>query len=76
MDEPSAVADWTVAVVPVSAKSAAVTFCTALLKVTRQVRLSALVGEVAGDCRSMEATRGGALAAVTDTVAEAGVPRV
>ena len=46
------------AVVPLTTKSAASTFETASLNVTRQVRLSALVGELVGVCRTIEATRG------------------
>ena len=48
----------TVAVVPETVKSAAFTFCTFSSNVTRHVRLSALVGEVAGFWRMIEATRG------------------
>ena len=55
---PETAATVTVAVVPVTTKSAASTFETASLNVTRQVRLSALVGEVVGFCRTIEATRG------------------
>ena len=52
-----------VAVVPVTAKSAASTFETASLNVTRQIRLSALVGELAGVPRTIEATRGAVVSA-------------
>jgi len=54
----------TVAVVPATVKSAAFTFWTFSSNVMRHVRLSALVGEVAGFWRMIEATRG----AVTSTV--------
>ena len=54
----------TVAVVPLTTKSAASTFETASLNVTRQVRLSALVGELVGVCRTIEATRGAVLSTV------------
>ena len=47
-----------VAVVLLTAKSAAPTFRTFSLKVTRQVRLSALVGEAFGVCRAIEVTVG------------------
>ena len=57
----------TVAVVPLTAKSAAFTFETASLNVTRQVRLSALVGETVGFCRVIEATRGAVVSIATLT---------
>ena len=57
----------TVAVVPLTTKSAASTFETASLNVTRQVRLSALVGELVGVCRTIEATRGAVLSAVSSS---------
>ena len=60
----TAVTDVTVAVVPLTAKSAASTFETASLNVTRQVRLSALVGELVGFCRAIEATVGTLFTAV------------
>ena len=47
-----------VPVVPATEKLKSVTFCTGSSKVTRQVRLSAFVGEVDGVWRSMEAIRG------------------
>ena len=47
-----------VAVVPVTEKSPVPTFDTASSNVTRQVRLSSLVGEVEGVWRSIEVTRG------------------
>ena len=52
---------WTtasVAVVPATAKSAASTFPTFSLNVTRHVRLSAFVGDEDGSWRSIDATRG------------------
>ena len=48
----------TVAVVPAMAKSAVFTFCTFSLNVTRQVRLSAFVGEDVGVWRTMDSTLG------------------
>ena len=48
------------AFVPVTLKSASSTFATSSLKVTRQVRLLALVRICAGVPNSMEATRGAA----------------
>ena len=47
------------AVAPVIEKSSpsSSTFSTSSLKVTRQVRLSASVGELVGTCRSIEVTR-------------------
>ena len=45
-----------VAVVPVTPKSAASTFATSLLNVTRQVRMSELVGDEDGSQRSMDTT--------------------
>ena len=45
----------TVAVVPATVKSAAFTFCTFSSNVMRHVRLSALVGEVAGVWRVIDA---------------------
>ena len=56
-----------VAVAPRTAKSAASTFETASLNVTRQVRLSALVGELVGFCRTIEATRGAVVSAVSSS---------
>ena len=53
----------TVAVVPLTAKSAASTFETASLNVTRQVRLFALVGEDVGVWRTMDVTRGAVVSA-------------
>ena len=58
-----------VAVLPVMVKSAASTPVTTSLNVTRQVRLSALVGEVEGVCRTMDVTVGAVLSLVADGVA-------
>ena len=55
------------AVVPLTTKSAASTFETASLNVTRQVRLSALVGELVGVSRTIEATRGAVVSAVSSS---------
>ena len=54
----------TVAVVPLTAKSAASTFATASLNVTRQVRLSAFVGDVAGSWRAIDVTAGAVVSRV------------
>ena len=49
------------------AKSAASTFFTSSLNVTRQVRLSAFVGEDVGVWRTIEATRGAVVSAVSSS---------
>ena len=49
------------AVVPVTKKSRWFTFCTSSLNVTRQVSVSALVGEVVGLSRSIFSTVGAVL---------------
>ena len=59
-----------VAVVPVTVKSAASTFATSSLNVTRQVRLSALVRDDDGLCRSIEVTVGAVLSSVCAQVGE------
>ena len=65
-----------VAVLPVMVKSPPSTPVTTSLNVTRQVRLSALVGEVEGVCRTMDVTVGAVLSLVADGVAVvlAGLP--
>ena len=64
-----------VAVAPLTAKSAGSTFATSSLNVTRQVRLFALVGVDAGLRRSIESTRGAVVStSVMFTVALAVVP--
>ena len=54
----------TVAVVPLTVKSAPSTFATSSLNVTRHFRLSAFVASVVGVCRSIDVTRGAAASAV------------
>ena len=56
---PAAAPTATEAVVPATVKSAISTPVTGSLKVTRQIRVSALVGEFAGSWRTIEATVGG-----------------
>ena len=50
-----------VAIVPLTSKSATSTFATSSLNVTRQVRLLALVGDAVGSWRSIDATPGAML---------------
>ena len=54
-----------VAVVPVRLKSPASTFRTSSLNLTRQVRVSRAVGETDGKSRSIEATRGAVVGAMS-----------
>ena len=61
MDPVAAVTPVTVAVVPLTVKSAAFTFFTFSLKVTRQTRLLALVGEDDGVWCSTDSTVGAVL---------------
>ena len=56
-----------VAVVPAMAKSAAFTFFTFSLNVTRQVRLSTFVGEDVGSWRTMDVTVGAVVSTVGPT---------
>ena len=60
-DEPGTAATVSVAAVTPTSKSASSTFATVSLKVTRQVRLSALVGDDVGLWRAIEATCGAAV---------------
>ena len=67
------------AVVPETVKSPASTFRTSSSKVTRQVRVSAAVGETDGEWRAIEETRGEVVSTVpsssfTVTVALDGLP--
>ena len=63
-DEPGTAAASSIAVVPLTVKSAASTFCTSSLNVMRQVRLSAFVGDVVGVWRSMDVTCGAVVSGV------------
>jgi hypothetical protein len=54
----------TVAVVPLTVKFAAFTFWTFSSKVTRQIKMSALVGEVAGVWRTIDAILGAVVSTV------------
>ena len=67
MSEPSGVT-VSLAFVPVISKSAASTFSTSSLKVTRQVRTSALVGDDAGLRRMIDVTRGALVSPTTSVV--------
>ena len=58
-----------VAVVPVTMKSAGSTFSTASLKVTRQVRLSELVGDEVGSWRVIDVTVGAVVSVTVAVVA-------
>ena len=60
-DEPGTAATVSVAVMTPTSKSPSSTFATVSLKVTRQVRLSALVGDDVGLWRAIEATCGAAV---------------
>ena len=66
-DEPDTAVTVAVAVVPATSKSAASTFVTLSEKVTRQVRLSPLVGVVAGLWRPIDVTVGSVLSVRVST---------
>ena len=64
LPEPETAATVRPAVVLDTPKSAASTFCTSSLNVTRHFRVSLLVGEVLGSWRTIEVTVGAVVSAV------------